>query len=708
MNLDPKTVIIFNSIGSLFISLGFYIISKGHLGKTLELRQWAYSTFIQAIGWILIGDLRGKVPEIISVIVGNGLIILSQAISFNILCKLESIKVNRYYSYILTILTMILLGYYLIIFPDTSRRIIYLSIGISILQIASSAVLLISKKRSGIYYFLSSIYAICGITLSIRAIYYSFYNIPNSSIFEQNLLQDINFLVFFLTVILVPLGFLLLCTEQFIKKKEITDEKIRMLNMGIEQSPVSIVITDNNGNIEYVNPSFADITGYSPEEVIGQNPRILKSGYTSTPEYQEIWNEIAGGKKWKGIFKNKKKNGEMYWESANISPIINENGIITHYIGIKENITAQLNYEKKLKESEEKYRLILQTSRDLIHILDINGNLIEYNRAFLNHLGYSEEEAKTLNVSHWDVQWEPMELINLIRKLINNPMVFETIHKRKDGSLVNVEISTTGIFLKDNYFLYAAARDITNRKKNEKALKDSEEKLKESNATKDKFFSIIAHDLRGPIGNIGMVLDMITDKEQSHTQEERDNFLRMLKSSSKNVLSLLVNLLEWSQAQKGEIKFSPQFYKLNDLVSQNIELLLQTANNKHISLENTISEDLLCYYDFEMMNTVIRNLISNAIKYTHPYGLVSISAKESAGYIEISISDNGIGMKKEIAESLFKIDVKQPSIHGTSGEKGSRIGLILCKEFIDKHEGHISVESQIGKGSKFKIMLPVK
>lgn len=174
MNLDPKTVIIFNSIGSLFISLGFYIISKGHLGKTLELRQWAYSTFIQAIGWILIGVLRGKVPEFISVIVGNGLIILSQAISFNILCKLESIKVNRYYSYILTILTMILLGYYLIIFPDTSRRIIYLSIGISILQIASSAVLLISKKRSGIYYFLSSIYAICGITLSIRAIYYSF------------------------------------------------------------------------------------------------------------------------------------------------------------------------------------------------------------------------------------------------------------------------------------------------------------------------------------------------------------------------------------------------------------------------------------------------------------------------------------------------------------------------------------------------------
>lgn len=708
MNLDPKTVIIFNSIGSLFISLGFYIISRGHLGKIWEIRQWAFSSLIQAIGWILVGVLRGKIPEIISVIVGNGFIIFSQAITFNILCRFETIKVNRYYSYVITIFTIVILGYYYLIFPDTPKRIIFLSIGISIIQIASSVILIISKNRSGIYYFLSSIYAVCGITLSIRAFAYSFYYNPNSSLFEQNFLQDINFLVFFLTVMLLPLGFLLLCIDQFIKKKEIADEKIKMLNMGIEQSPVLIVITDKNGIIEYVNPSFADITGYAPEEVIGQNPRILKTGYTSSSEYQKIWSEITTGKKWKGIFQNKKKNGELYWESANISPIINEYGDITHYIGIKENITSQLTYEKKIRESEEKYRLILQTSRDLIHILDINGNLIEYNDAFLKHLGYSQEEAKNLNVSNWDVQWTPIELIDLIRKLIDNPMVFETIHKKKDGSFVNVEISTTGIFFKDNYFLYAAARDITNRKKNENALKESQEKLKESNATKDKFFSIIAHDLRGPIGNIGMILEMITDKDQIHTQEERENFLRMLKSSAKNILLLLANLLEWSQAQKGEIEFSPNCYRLNELVCQNIELLLPTANNKHISLENKIPEELICYYDLEMMNTVIRNLISNAIKYTKTNGSVSISAKEESDFIEIKVSDSGIGMKKEISESLFKNDLKQPSIQGTSGEKGSRLGLILCKEFIDKHNGYIAVHSDIGKGSEFKIMLPKK
>lgn len=205
-----------------------------------------------------------------------------------------------------------------------------------------------------------------------------------------------------------------------------------------------------------------------------------------------------------------------------------------------------------------------------------------------------------------------------------------------------------------------------------------------------------------------MILEMITDKDQIHTQEERENFLRMLKSSAKNILLLLANLLEWSQAQKGDIEFSPNCYRLNELVCQNIELLLPTANNKHISLENKIPGELICYYDLEMMNTVIRNLISNAIKYTKTNGSVSISAKEESDFIEIKVSDSGIGMKKEISESLFKNDLKQPSIQGTSGEKGSRLGLILCKEFIDKHNGYIAVHSDIGKGSEFKIMLPKK
>ncbi|MBL0263471.1 MAG: PAS domain S-box protein [Leptospiraceae bacterium] len=152
--------------------------------------------------------------------------------------------------------------------------------------------------------------------------------------------------------------------------------------MGVEQSPVSIVITNTKGEIEYVNPWFSEVTGYSRDEVIGQNPRILKSGFTSPNEYLTIWDQITRGEKWKGTFHNKKKNGRIILESANISPIQNAKGEITHFIGIKENITAQINADKKIKESEEKYRLILQTSRDLIHILDINGNLIEFNSAF--------------------------------------------------------------------------------------------------------------------------------------------------------------------------------------------------------------------------------------------------------------------------------------------------------------------------------------
>ena len=475
--------------------------------------------------------------------------------------------------------------------------------------------------------------------------------------------------------------------------------------MGVEQSPVSIVITNTKGEIEYVNPWFSEVTGYSRDEVIGQNPRILKSGFTSPNEYLTIWDQITRGEKWKGTFHNKKKNGELYWESANISPIQNAKGEITHFIGIKENITAQINADKKIKESEEKYRLILQTSRDLIHILDINGNLIEFNSAFLEHLGYDKEDAKNLNVNQWDAQWNQVELEKIIPDLIQNAKIFETIHKRKDGTLVNVEISTIGIMIKDQFFLYAAARDITVRKKNELILKEIRKKLEDSNTTKDKFFSIIAHDLKGPIGNINSILEIVTSKETQISEDENEKFMTMLKISSKNVMSLLGNLLTWSRSQRGDIEYNPKKYTLSEIVNSNVELFSAIAANKNILLKSSIDYKVSAYFDFEMMNTVFRNLISNAIKYTKENGEVNISAVETNDFTEVAVRDNGIGMSETIRDSLFRLDVKQPSMQGTKGERGSRLGLILCKEFIDKHRGSITVKSEPNQGSEFLVRL---
>lgn len=705
MNLDPKTVILFNAIGSLSISFGFYIISRGNLRQIWEIRSWALSTFIQSTGWIIIGVLRGIIPDFISIILGNGLLILSQAMTFNILCKFLNIKANRYYSYLVTGIATLFICYYQMFEPDFSKRSIALSISIALIQISSAFALLKPLSRHSVHYFISATYAICGISLIGRAVFYIIHSNPINSLFEQNLMQDIGYLIFFLTVMLLPFGFLLLCIDRYIVKKMQSDEKIQKLLMGVEQSPVSIVITNTKGEIEYVNPWFSEVTGYSREEVIGQNPRILKSGFTPHNEYVTIWEQIASGEKWKGIFHNKKKNGELYWESANISPIQNARGEITHYIGIKENITAQIAADKKIKESEEKYRLILQTSRDLIHILDLDGNLIEFNSAFLTHLGYTEEDVKNLNVNQWDAQWNQIELEKIIPDLIKNPKIFETVHKRKDGLLVNVEISATGIMIKDQFFLYAAARDITVRKKNELILTEIRKKLKDSNTTKDKFFSIIAHDLKGPIGNINSILEIVTSKENEISKQENDKFMSMLKISAKNVMSLLENLLTWSRSQRGDIDFNPKKYALNEIVNSNVSLFSSMAANKNILLKNSIEDKVSAFFDFEMMNTVFRNLISNAIKYTRENGEVNISAVETKDFTEFVVRDNGIGMSEVIRDGLFRLDVKQASIQGTKGEHGSRLGLILCKEFIDKHRGSITVKSKPNQGSEFLVRL---
>ncbi|MCX6237482.1 MAG: ATP-binding protein [Bacteroidia bacterium] len=230
--------------------------------------------------------------------------------------------------------------------------------------------------------------------------------------------------------------------------------------------------------------------------------------------------------------------------------------------------------------------------------------------------------------------------------------------------------------------------------------------LKELNQTKDKLFSIIAHDLRGPIGSTYTFLELLALRESDFTKKELLENLALLKDSSKATFKLLENLLTWARAQRGEIVFNPLQINLFNLVKSNIDLFLSTAENKKIIIANEIDPDLIFEFDQEMINTVIRNLISNAVKYTSADGIVTISAKEIDDSVEINIKDTGIGMDSETAGILFVTNPNRTRKEGTKGEKGTGLGLILCNEFIRKHGGNIWVESKPGKGSTFKFSLP--
>ncbi|MEN2490292.1 HAMP domain-containing sensor histidine kinase [Flavobacterium sp. B11] len=231
-------------------------------------------------------------------------------------------------------------------------------------------------------------------------------------------------------------------------------------------------------------------------------------------------------------------------------------------------------------------------------------------------------------------------------------------------------------------------------------------KIKKLLSDKNQFFSIISHDLRGPLGSSVSLSEILLENIDQYSREEIKEISEMLHDSNKNIYKLLENLLEWSRVQTGMITFNPKNILLNALIEENIELSKNVALNKNISILFESDELVETAADQNMISTILRNLLSNAIKFTDKNGEVKVKLLKANQKVEISITDNGIGVPDAIKEKLFKINGKVLQ-KGTENELGSGLGLLLCKEFVSIHEGTIWVESEMGKGSSFKFTLPL-
>ena len=238
------------------------------------------------------------------------------------------------------------------------------------------------------------------------------------------------------------------------------------------------------------------------------------------------------------------------------------------------------------------------------------------------------------------------------------------------------------------------------------ALTISEQKLKELNATKDVFFSIIAHDLKNPLTIIMGFSDLLVNTWDKINEEDRRAQINKISEATNSLYKLLNNLLDWARLQTGSIRFKLKEHNIKTMVDETLALLEHGAQAKSISLRTELKEDMIIPIDQEMIRTVIRNLISNAVKFTSQGGTITISVSKGTEHIELVIADTGKGMSGEELTKLFKLDAHFTT-KGTANEKGTGLGLILCKEFIDKHNGKIRVESEKGIGSRFIISLPV-
>lgn len=248
---------------------------------------------------------------------------------------------------------------------------------------------------------------------------------------------------------------------------------------------------------------------------------------------------------------------------------------------------------------------------------------------------------------------------------------------------------------------YIVVHDITDYVKYTRMLKANETSLAEMNATKDLFFSIIAHDLRGPMANLVAMFDLLEEQASEFSAEEREKYMKVMRESAGNTYRFLENLLTWSASQRGKMVFRPQRASLSALLSENIAMLQSAAEAKKVKLVADYPSSIEAEFDVQMMSTIVRNLLSNALKFSFPGGTITVSATAGAHEASVKVSDTGTGMSRENLDRLFSLSADRRSKPGTMGERGSGLGLMLCKDFIEKHGSRLEVESRVGEGSSF-------
>ena len=283
--------------------------------------------------------------------------------------------------------------------------------------------------------------------------------------------------------------------------------------------------------------------------------------------------------------------------------------------------------------------------------------------------------------------------------------IFPTLLANGEPRIQHTIVTAVPSIDENTHYALFSVEDVTDLTQRIAEHRKAREELRKTNAEKDKFFSIIAHDLRSPINSLLSFIQLMEDEIEQLSEDDIVELTCDLKKNVENTYRLLENLLEWSRSQTGRIVFKPESIMLNDVLESTITLVKESAINKKISIESEIVPELKVNVDKNMISTVFRNLLTNAIKFTPREGRVNVKAEKRNGSVTVSVSDTGVGMSEDKMQKLFRIDTKITSI-GTNNEKGSGLGLILCKEFVERHNGRIEIESEQGKGSTFSIMLP--
>jgi PAS domain S-box-containing protein len=518
------------------------------------------------------------------------------------------------------------------------------------------------------------------------------------------------------------------------RKLKASEEKFRIL---FENAPLAYQSLDEQGNIITVNQTWCQLMGYEKKEVLGKNfGDFIDNNYTDVfkenfPKFKKV-GYVLGAE-----FEMKKKTGEDFIAHFDGKIGKSEDGSFkqTHCTFV--NVTEKLKFEEALRESEKEKNLILESVNESVTYLDTEYNIIWGNEAqeirseneldksigkkcysgwhdrttpcngcpVTKTLGTGEKAStvlltannKYLSIYSYPVKNDKNELIGVVE-------VARDISKRMESELklqkLNFELE--GRVEKRTCQLEDANEELKMEIEERKRIEDE---LILANTAKDKFFQIIAHDLRNPLQALLLSTDILVKNKEDLFRLNLVKKHQQMYDSTRFITNLLENLLDWSKTQQGNMEYDPISMNLNQLVDTKINQFNEMANDYKINLVSEISPLINIKADENMALTVFRNILSNAFKYTPDNGTITIKAKKNHSFVEIEVEDTGIGISPDSIKNLFKIDKATSSI-GLRKEKGTGFGLILCKEFVDKHGGFIKIISRPGEGSIFTFSLP--
>lgn len=523
-----------------------------------------------------------------------------------------------------------------------------------------------------------------------------------------------------------------------ITKRIQAEEKLERLSRAVWQSPVSIVITNVKGVIEYVNPKFTEVTGYSYDEAVGNSPQILNSEFQSKEFYKELWSTILSGKEWNGEILNKKKNDELFWEAMSISPIVNERDEITSFVAVKEDITERKRAEEELilhrnhleelvtERAEElrKSEASLTEAQYIAHMgnweLDIDSGKLSWSDEVYRIFGFKPQEfAATYEIFLNSVHPDDQEmLITAVNKALEEAESYGVEHRilLPDGTERVVHEVGKVLFNESGKAdtMLGTVLDITEHKRTEKVLHRAKELAEAANVAKSLFLANMSHELRTPLNAILGFSDII-DGSPNLTTEQQEN-IGIIRSSGEHLLSLISEVLDMSKIESGRTTIDKSNFEIVEMLDRLESMFKLQAENKGLYLNFECRPEVpqfICTDEIKLRQILI-NLISNALKHTETGGVsIRVNAESVTGVAHASnirlvfdVEDTGHGIPQNEQDIIFDAFVQAQT--NNKAHEGTGLGLAISKQYVLLMGGKITVSSQIGTGTTFSFGLPVE